>query len=137
MVVLSQILSCICEWWWSSYLYNTNHLEEIVFEKSTSSDNHILTLENLALKKWNMLLTMMCVLCHTTSESANHLLLRPYNSRVWNYFNDILWAICWTISTDDQWAVWSLTFKLYTRKHGISQWRPLYGISRWRGMNKS
>lgn len=50
-------------------------------------DNKILTLENLILRRCNLLRTATCVMCHAYIETNDHLLLLWLGvSYIWNYF---------------------------------------------------
>lgn len=52
--------------------------------------NKVLFLENLMIRRCNMLPTATCVLCHSGIETVDYLFLRcSYIRRIWDYFSNL------------------------------------------------
>ncbi|XP_039118169.1 uncharacterized protein LOC120254088 [Dioscorea cayenensis subsp. rotundata] len=70
-------------------------------------DNKILTLENLAMRRCNLLQSTACVLCHAGVETADHLLLHcPFALHIWTFFGQLFGVRHWPRSLVDLWGDW-------------------------------
>ncbi|XP_039114040.1 uncharacterized protein LOC120249550 [Dioscorea cayenensis subsp. rotundata] len=70
-------------------------------------DNKILTLDNLALRRCNLLHSTTCVLCNAAIETTDHLLLHcSFASHIWNYFGQLFGIFLSPGSLVDLWRSW-------------------------------
>lgn len=69
--------------------------------------NRILTLENLAIRRCNNLPTATCVLCHSATETIDHLFLQcPFTTHLWDYFVNLLQLPVQPSSMEALWVSW-------------------------------
>lgn len=97
----------------------------IYTSNSLAWNNKILTLENLANRRCNKLLTTTCVNRHSATKSIYHLfILYPFVKHMWRYFGCLLRLDCYT-SLGDIWLMWRSHLKSLLRETGISWARLL------------
>lgn len=81
--------------------------------------NKILTLKNLAKRRYNTLPTTTCIMCHSAGESVVYLFLH-YNfaEQIWGYFGCLLQLPDVPSSLQEMWSSWRLTLRLFVREFG-------------------
>lgn len=97
---------------WTSTVLKGHCPKKINLFNWLARDNKILTLENLALRRCNLMHSITCVLCHTDVESADHLLIHclvAYN--IWNFFGQLLGLSRVPRSLVDLWGDWRKNIK--------------------------
>ncbi|XP_039118577.1 uncharacterized protein LOC120254543 [Dioscorea cayenensis subsp. rotundata] len=75
-------------------------------------EDKILSLENLALRRCNLLPSTTCVMCHSNVESTNHLFLQcPVALHVWGFFGHLFDVRSNPSSMRDLWGNWRKNIK--------------------------
>ncbi|XP_039113709.1 uncharacterized protein LOC120249266 [Dioscorea cayenensis subsp. rotundata] len=91
-------------------------------------DNKILTLQNLADRRCNVLHDITCVMCHAEVESADHLLTQcSMASQIWGFFCQLFGDHRRPNSLLDMWGNWRSQFN----KSLISCWDLLLRAVTW------